>query len=252
MFSQFEQLPQEIQLEILLYVPNSLPQIVRVSKSINQLIGNDIYRLFHIGPTRVEILKYLNTRPSMFFQSSFNNKTLDLCLMHYNTTMSYYKCYTETAKYEGNSIRHNKNAFGAILDNNKIVSDPDQIEISLEDKEWCDLKTEYEIYNQRIHYVKFNKRYAQSRISERLNQMYNKYAKCEDIDLIFLFYYLNHSKAVFLNSEIEVMHQQSIYLTCYDELPIDNNGILISPMLPQIKSDVENLYSELLDIIEKL
>lgn len=257
MFSLFGQLPREIQREILLHCPNSLPEIIRVSKDINHLVGDDIYKLFHIGPTKAEVTKYLGTQPSMYFKYLHDNYSLTghfdtkLFLLLSNTTSNNYMCIIENI-HNNSTIEHRKQFITVILQNNKILFDRTMERIDVDGEYSYDLKTEYEIYNQRTSFVNIYKQYAQSKIRGKLDQIYDQYQQSENSNLIFLFFYLNHNKAVFQNSETTAINYNSTYLTCYDDLQTDSNGVLTLPVVQSIRANIDNLYLEMLDIVEKL
>ena len=258
MFSLFGQLPSEIKREILLYCPQSLPQIVCASKSINQLIGDDIYKLFHIGPTNKEITKYLGFEPPMFYKYLYNDGNFKFFLMHYDTTLNLYKCFIENAQYTptGPSIEYQRQLTKARLQNTEITDDRNHERIDVDGKYCYDLKTEYEIYKQRTGYINRDKQYAQSLIRKQLNEIYDQYHKCENINLCFLYYYLKYNKAVFQNLEIIATNYDSTYYTSYyssnDSLQTDSNGTLTVPLVQCIKVHVDNLYLEMVNIVEKL
>ncbi len=258
MFSRFGQLPRDIQREILLHCPNSLPQIVCASKSINHLVGDEIYKLFHIGPTNKEITKYLGFQPTMFYKYLYNDDNFKIFLMHYNTTLNVYKCFIENAQYTptGPYIEHQKQLKEARLQNTEITDDRNHERIDVDDKYCYDLKTEYEIYKQRTGYINRDKQYAQSLIRKQLDHIYHKYHKCENINLYFLYYYLNYNKAVFQNLETTVTNYDSRYFSsyysCYDSLQTDSNGTLTLSLVQSIRAVIDNLYLEMVNIVEKL
>lgn len=241
MFSLFEQLPYELQREILLVYPESLPQIIRTNKTIRQLVMSDIFKHYDTQPSEKEIVKYVNSDPKMLLKCDQSSGFKLFVLDYDNHLCTEERFYSDSI----NTLLHVKE-ISIVKFLNGIVTAAVDIgrfnPVNMNSINCADLKKDYTIYTQRTGFMNFNPHYAKLKVTQQLNELYSQADK--PIYLLSLMYYLNHTRAIFNNASVDITYTSRFY--DYDQLSPDDSK------LQKVKDEIEKLYSELLNAITNL
>ena len=251
MFHLFEQLPRDIQREILLSCPNLLTKIICVSKNIHQLVINDVYTLLDVNASGEEMARYLRISPSRFLIcKTRNNAYIDIIAIYYNETINEYEGYIETLRPGVNGWYSISSVLPIIRGDRIIVSTKRNHYFN--DVDYYDLKSEYEIYSRRVSHMNKNQQYAKLKIRERLIQIYNKYIEDKSMNLVFFLCYLNHNIIIFHNKYrgIDSYPLDDWYNTLC--ITFDFHDLITSDKLQTIKDYINTKYQILINIIDQL